>query len=33
MVNKQLVVYTWKDGFLELQLSQLNDFEGIVIDR
>ena len=33
MVNKQPVRYVWKDGFLELELSQLGDFEGIVIDR
>lgn len=33
MVNKEPVVYSWKNGLLELKLSKLADFEGIVIDK
>ena len=33
MVNKEPVVYSWKNGVLELKLSKLADFEGIVIDK
>lgn len=33
MVNKEPVVYSWKNGVLELKLSKLTDFEGIVIDK
>ncbi len=33
MVNKQPIVYTWKNGFLEFKLNKLLDFEGVVIDK
>jgi len=33
MVSKEPVVYSWKNGQLELKLSKLTDFEGIVIDK
>jgi len=33
MVSKEPIVYSWKNGQLELKLSKLGDFEGIVIDK
>ncbi|MFN8343779.1 MAG: alpha-amylase family protein [Spirosomataceae bacterium] len=33
MVNPQPVTYAWKNGYLELTLKRLDDFEGIVVDK
>lgn len=33
MVNKQPIMYTWKNGYLEFTLNKLIDFEGVVIDK
>ena len=32
LVNNKPLKFTWKDGFIDLEVSKLDGFEGVVMD-